>query len=527
MAKFNNQQKQSLFFGTCDGIAYVFISLTILLMNISLLSPVSKKEALLHTFIGLCLAIIFKMVLLVYNQNWRKFPVAGVVRLTVADLLACLAHYIFEYLVNIKHLPIIHLFVITTITILVELGLRIAYNTKYNKQVNGNKIFLSSPTMYEEERKYIDEAFDRNWVAPLGFNCDGFENEMVDYLNEDLHAFATVSGTGAIHLAMKLAGVKPQDHVLCSDLTFAATVNPVTYEGGIPVFIDSEYETWNMSPEALEEGFKKYPDAKVVVLVHLYGTPAKMDEILKICEKHNAILVEDAAEALGASYKGHKCGSFGEYNILSFNGNKIITTSGGGMLLTKNKEDRQKAVFLGTQARENAIWYEHEEIGNNYRMSNVVAGIGRGQLHHLEKHKDLKTAIYNIYKEEFKGLPVSVNPYLEDSIPNHWLSCLLIDEEYICKHSRSETTYEYTHEEGKTCPDEIYDKLKENNIETRPIWKPMHMQPVFKNNDFIKNPTTDKVVSEDIFDRGICLPSDIKMIKENQMKIINIIKGLF
>ena len=280
------------------------------------------------------------------------------------------------------------------------------------------RILLASPTMHGEENNYIKEAFDRNWIAPLGFNCDGFEDEMTEYLGGNMHAFATVSGTSAIHLAVKLAGVRPGDYVLCSDLTFAATVNPVSYEGGIQVFIDSEKETWNMSPEALEEGFSKYPDAKVVVLAHLYGTPAKLDEITEICRKHDAILIEDAAEALGAEYKGIKCGLFGNYGILSFNGNKIITTSGGGMLLSRTKEDRDKALFWSTQARENAPWYQHTELGYNYRMSNVVAGIGRGQLKHIEEHKQLKKEIYQRYKEGFKDLPVQMNPYAEDSMPN-------------------------------------------------------------------------------------------------------------
>lgn len=393
--------------------------------------------------------------------------------------------------------------------------------------MENKKILLSSPTTYSEELEFVKEAFDKNWVAPLGFNCDGFENEVVKYLGEDLHAFATSSGTGALHLAAKLAHINHGDIVLCSDLTFAATVNPMVYEGAKLVFIDSEYETWNMSPEALEEGFKKYPEAKVVVLVHLYGTPAKVDEIKAICKKYNAILIEDAAEALGATYKGQKCGTFGDYNILSFNGNKIITTSGGGMLLTNDKESRDKAVFLGTQSRENAIWYEHKELGYNYRMSNIVAGIGRGQLLHLNDHINRKTQIYNNYKEGFKDLPVTLNPYLKDSKPNFWLSCLLINEDSLCKHNRTETTYNYEHESGKTCPDEIYDVLKANNIETRPIWKPMHMQPVYKDNDFIKNPLTDKVVSEDIFDRGLCLSSDIKMSKDEQNRIIKIIKNSF
>ena len=384
------------------------------------------------------------------------------------------------------------------------------------------RILLASPTMHGEENNYIKEAFDRNWIAPLGFNCDGFEDEMTEYLGGNTFAFATVSGTSAIHLAVKLAGVRPGDYVLCSDLTFSATVNPVSYEGGIQVFIDSEKETWNMSPEALEEGFSKYPDAKVVVLAHLYGTPAKLDEITEICRKHDAILIEDAAEALGAEYKGIKCGLFGNYGILSFNGNKIITTSGGGMLLSRTKEDRDKALFWSTQARENAPWYQHTELGYNYRMSNVVAGIGRGQLKHIEEHKQLKKEIYQRYKEGFKDLPVQMNPYAEDSMPNFWLSVLTVNEEYMCRQERTDNCTTWVHEPGKSCPDEIESILSENNIESRPVWKPMHMQPFYSNRDFI-----GKGCSEDIFKRGLCLPSDIKMTKEDQDRVIEIVKSCF
>ena len=527
MRRINMIKKQAIFFGILDSIIFVVVSLIVLLLNISLINRISKAEALLHTIIGLSFGIITRFIILVYKQNWKKFPIYGVVRVVLSETTASIAHYILQDITNIKRIPLIHIFAISLISVVLQIGIRILFYIRNQKLNDNNKIYLSSPTMYEEEQKYIEEAFDRNWVAPLGFNCDGFENEMVDYLGDDLYAFATSSGTAALHLAAKLAGIKPGDVVLCSDLTFAATVNPMTYEGGKLVFIDSEYDSWNMSPKALEEGFKKYPNAKVVVLVHLYGTPGKIDEILEICKKHNAVLIEDAAEALGATYKGNKCGTFGEYNVLSFNGNKIITTSGGGMLLTKQEKERNYALNLGTQARENAIWYEHKEIGYNYRMSNVVAGIGRGQLLHLEHHKDRKTEIYKIYEEAFKDTPVKMNPYLKDTCPNFWLSCLMIDENYICEHSRTNNSYTYIHEKGKTCPDEIFDELKKNNIETRPIWKPMHMQPIFKDNDFIKNPDYEKPVSEDIFDRGICLPSDIKMEKDNQLKIINIIKSLF
>lgn len=370
---------------------------------------------------------------------------------------------------------------------------------------------LATPTMHGDELKFVQEAFDRNWIAPLGFNCDGLEKEMGEYLYKDLdkecHALSLVSCTSALHLAVKLAGVKRGDIVLCSDMTFAATVNPVSYEGGVQVYVDSEEETWNMDHVALEKAFEKYPDAKVVVLAHLYGTPSKMDEILEVCERHNAILIEDAAEALSATYHGRQCGTFGKYNAISFNGNKIITTSGGGMLLTESKEDRDKAFFWATQSREPAPWYQHEEIGYNYRMSNVVAGIGRGQLLHLDEHRDLKEKIYRRYEEGLKGLPVKMNPYLKDTKPNFWLSCMIIDEG--CE----------------VDPITVMNKLAEEKIDSRPIWKPMHMQPVFKDNDFIS--VGEKSVGEDVFSRGLCLPSDIKMTEEEQERVISVIKSCF
>ena len=369
------------------------------------------------------------------------------------------------------------------------------------------RILLSTPTIHSEELQFVREAFERNWIAPLGFNCDCFEEEMNGYLDHSCHTLALCSGTSALHLAVKLAGVQRGDVVLCSDMTFSATVNPVSYEGGRQVFIDCERETWNMDPEALEKAFEKYPQAKVVVLAHLYGTPAKMDEILEICKRHNAVLIEDAAEALSATYRGQKCGTFGKYNALSFNGNKIITTSGGGMLITDTKEAREKAFFWATQSREKAPWYQHEEIGYNYRMSNVVAGIGRGQLLHVDAHRQRKEEIYCRYQEAFRDLPLGMNPHLPDSVPNYWLSCILLHEDCPCK------------------PMEIYDRLNEANVESRPIWKPMHMQPVFKDNDFIS--VSDASVDEDIFSRGLCLPSDIKMTPEEQQYVIDTVKAAF
>ncbi|MBO5797280.1 MAG: aminotransferase class I/II-fold pyridoxal phosphate-dependent enzyme [Clostridia bacterium] len=366
------------------------------------------------------------------------------------------------------------------------------------------RIFLSTPTTHGEEERYIHEAFEKNWIAPLGFNCDGFEAEMNAYLGSP-YALCLNAGTAALHLAIKLAGVKPGDTVFCSDMTFAATVNPITYEGGVPVFIDSERDTWNMDPAALEKAFEAYPQTRVVMLVHLYGTPAKMEEILAICQAHNAVLIEDAAEALGATYNGQKCGTFGQYGILSFNGNKIITTSGGGMLLCKEEAARQKALFWATQAREPFPWYQHEEIGYNYRMSNVVAGIGRGQLKHLEEHRDRKEAIYRRYAEGLRDLPIAMNPIPANTRANYWLSCMTVD--------------------APVDPLHIMRVLEEHNIEARPIWKPMHLQPVFKDCGFIT--AAEQPVNEHIFTHGLCLPSDIKMTETEQQLVVDIIRSCF
>jgi dTDP-4-amino-4,6-dideoxygalactose transaminase len=370
--------------------------------------------------------------------------------------------------------------------------------------VNG-RIWLSSPTMHGDEMQYIQQAFETNWVAPLGPNVTEFENEMTKYIGVK-HAAALVSGTSAIHLAVKHAGIKPGDIVFCSDLTFSATVNPVLYENGVPVFIDSEWETWNMDPHALEIAFEKYPGCKAVICVNLYGTPAKLDEIQEICKLHGAVLIEDAAESLSALYKNRQTGSFGKYNAISFNGNKIITTSGGGMLLSDDEEAIKKARYWATQARDPAPWYQHSEVGYNYRMSNVVAGIGRGQLKHIDEHRMLKKAIYNRYKKALTALPLFMNPYLPCSVPNFWLSCILLDENCMVK------------------PMDIVNMLSRHNIEARPIWKPMHMQPLFAGCDFI---SVDGDVSGDIFNRGLCLPSDIKMTEEEQQKVIDIIKNSF
>lgn len=367
------------------------------------------------------------------------------------------------------------------------------------------RIFLSSPTMHGEEQGFIKEAFDTNWVAPLGKNVNEFEREMAAYVGVS-HAAALTAGTAALHLAVKLAGVKPGDRVFCSDLTFSATVNPVSYEGGEQVFIESERETWNMDPRALERAFEKYPDCRCVLVANLYGTPAKLDEIRSICGAHGAVMIEDAAESLSATYKGQQTGTFGQYNAISFNGNKIITTSGGGMLLSDNEAAVSKARFWATQAREPFPWYEHREIGYNYRMSNIVAGIGRGQLLHLDEHRQKKEDIYRTYEKGLAGLPVKMNPYLPESRPNFWLSCMTIDPG--CS----------------VTPEQVRLALEAENIESRPIWKPMHLQPVFAANDFI---TVGDRVGEDIFARGLCLPSDIKNTPEDMERVISVIKGLF
>ena len=370
-----------------------------------------------------------------------------------------------------------------------------------------DRIFLSSPHMSNEgyEKEFIKEAFDTNWIAPLGENVNKFEKELANYVGTT-DAAALSSGTAAIHMALKALDVKQGDIVFCSSLTFSATCNPIIYQNATPVFIDSEIETWNMSPEALERAFEKDPNPTAVIVVHLYGTPAKLNEIMKICEKHNVPLIEDAAESLGATYKGKQTGTFGKYGIFSFNGNKIITTSGGGMLVSDDKERIEKVRFWSTQAREKVKHYEHKEIGYNYRMSNVVAGIGRGQLKVLDTRIAQKTEIYNAYCEGLKEISdIEIKKIPKDTKPNHWLSVITIKKD------------------SKVTPMQIMCKLEEENIETRPIWKPMNLQPVFKKYDYIDNGG----VGEDLFNRGICLPSDTKMTKEDLERVISIIKSCF
>ncbi len=377
------------------------------------------------------------------------------------------------------------------------------------------RIYLSSPTMHGEEQEFIKEAFDTNWVAPLGPNVNAFEKEMAAYTGAG-HASALSAGTAAIHLALRILGVGQGDYVFVPSLTFSATCNPIVYEKAVPVFIDSERDTWNMSPEALKRAFEKYPSPKAVIMVHLYGTCAKLDEIMEICAQHGVPLVEDAAESLGSIYKGKHTGTFGKIGIYSFNGNKIITTSGGGMLVSSEEEITKKATFLATQARDPARFYQHSQIGYNYRMSNITAGIGRGQLLHIEEHKALKRKIYRQYQEAFADIPeISMNPLNPDGDDNCWLSCMTIAQG--AHTSRGE----------KITPDMIMDALEKENVESRPIWKPLHLQPVFAPYDFIMAKEGEGSVAEDIFERGLCLPSDIKNTPEDMELIIETVRGCF
>lgn len=409
-----------------------------------------------------------------------------------------------------------------------------------------SKVWLSSPTMHGPELEYMKNAFDTNWMSTVGENINEVEKMACRKVGCG-YAVALSAGTAALHMAVKLAGVWPGDKVFCSDMTFDATVNPVVYEGGIPVFIDTEYDTWNMDPAALEKAFQLYPEVKVVVMAHLYGTPGKIEKLRKICERHGAVIIEDAAESLGASYKGQQTGSFGAYNCISFNGNKIITGSSGGMLLTDDKAAAEKVRKWSTQSRENAPWYQHEELGYNYRMSNVIAGVVRGQFPYLEEHIAQKKAIYERYKDGFRDLPAEMNPYDgKNSEPNFWLSCMLIKPEAMCRQVRGEREAIYITEPGKSCPTEILETLAKYNAEGRPVWKPMHMQPIYRMNGFVTREGNGRAVTNayidggaagkdgkpldvgmDIFQRGLCLPSDNKMTAEEQEKVIEIVKGCF
>lgn len=408
------------------------------------------------------------------------------------------------------------------------------------------KVWLSSPTMHGAEMEYIKEAYETNWMSTVGANIDEVEKEICKKIG-CRNAVALSAGTSALHMAVKLSGLKRGDKAFCSDMTFDATVNPIVYEGGVPVFIDTEYDTWNMDPIALENAFALFPEVKVVVMAHLYGTPGKIDEIRNICEVHNATLIEDAAESLGATYKGKQTGQFGNYNAISFNGNKIITGSAGGMLLTDDDEAAKKVRKWSTQSREAAPWYQHEELGYNYRMSNVIAGVVRGQIPYLEEHIAQKKRIYVRYKRGLQGLPIYMNPYdAVNSEPNFWLSCLIIEPEAMCKQVRGEQEALYVGEPGKSCPTEILEAIQSINAEGRPIWKPMHMQPIYRMNDFVTregdgrgntnayiiggsmgrdgNPID---VGMDIFQRGLCLPSDNKMTNGQQDRIIEVIRECF
>ena len=415
-----------------------------------------------------------------------------------------------------------------------------------------NKLWLSSPTMHGDEQKWVDDAIQTNWVSTVGANINEVEEQMAQYL-DCKYAVGLSCGTAALHMATKLAGerlygqARPNEgtlqgkKVFCSDVTFDASINPVAYEDGEAVFIDTEYDTWNMDPVALEKAFEFYPDVKLVVVAHLYGTPGKISEIREIADRHGALIVEDAAESLGATYKGVQTGTFGDYNAVSFNGNKIITGSAGGLFLTNSKADAEKVRKWSTQSREAAPWYQHEEIGYNYRMSNIIAGVIRGQIPYLEEHIQSKQQIYERYKEGLRNLPVKMNPFdTEKSVPNFWLSCMIIDSDAMAPMVRGEQDYLYKSVSGKSSPQEILDAISFFNAEGRPIWKPMHMQPIYRTSPFVtvegngrgkSNAYIDQGkaldVGMDIFRRGLCLPSDNKMTPEQQDRIIEIIHRCF
>lgn len=409
-----------------------------------------------------------------------------------------------------------------------------------------SKVWLSSPTMHGPELEYVRRAYETNWMSTVGENIDEVER----LAREKVGARCAVGlscGTAALHLAVRLAGVKAGDDVLCSDLTFSATVNPVVYEGGVPVFVDSEYGTWNMDPAALERAFDLHPSARVVVLAHLYGTPARCEEIRRICDERGALLIEDAAESLGATYGGRQTGTFGDYGVISFNGNKIITGSSGGVLLTDDEGAAAKARKWSTQAREAAPWYQHEELGYNYRMSNVIAGVVRGQFPYLDEHIAQKREIWERYRDGLADLPVKMNPFDPEACePNYWLSCLIVDREAMCRQVRGERGALFIPERGRSCPTEVLEAIAALNAEGRPIWKPMHLQPVYRMNAFVTREGDGRAgtnayapgldagrdglpldVAADIFDRGLCLPSDNKMEPWQQDRIIQTVRRCF
>lgn len=413
-----------------------------------------------------------------------------------------------------------------------------------------SKVWLASPTMHGEELKYMMEAYETNWMSTVGKNINEVERIAAEKA-EVKYAVALSCCTAALHLAVKFAGERLYGkplishgalegrRVFCSDMTFDATLNPVVYEGGIPVFIDTERESWNMDPVALEKAFEMYPDVKLVVCAELYGFSGDIRKIKEICHAHGALLIEDAAEAMGATWEGHQCGSYGDYSAISYNGNKMITGSSGGCFLTNDLEVANKARKWSTQARENAAWYQHEEVGYNYRMSNVVAGVIRGQYPYLEEHLAQKKEIYERYKEELKDLPIQMNPIMEGCSPNYWLSAMIIDKDAMCRQVRGEQDVCYIKTPGKTCPTEILEAITSINAEGRPIWKPMHMQPMYRMHEFVTVAGSGRArtnayiaggvedIGADIFHRGLCLPSDNKMTREQQMGIIQVIKDCF
>ena len=414
------------------------------------------------------------------------------------------------------------------------------------------KVWLSTPTMHGEEQKWVEEAIRTNWVSTVGENINEVERMVTEKIGRR-YSVGLSNGTAALHLAVKLAGEKlygqPKvghgvlegKRVFCSDMTFDATVNPVAYEGGEAIFIDTEYDTWNMDPIALERAFELYPEVRLIVIAHLYGTPGKIREIREIADAHGAMIIEDAAESFGATYRGIQTGNFGDIGVLSFNGNKIITGSAGGVLLCESPEDANKIRKWSTQSREDAAWYQHEEMGYNYRMSNIIAGVIRGQLPYLEEHIAQKKAIYERYREGLSDLPVEMNPYdVKDAEPNYWLSCMLIRPEAMCRQVRGDKEALYVSEPGKSCPTEILETLARNNAEGRPIWKPMHLQPIYRMNAFVTQTGNGRArsnayiretgfrdVGEDIFNRGLCLPSDNKMTAEQQSGVIELIHQCF
>ena len=414
------------------------------------------------------------------------------------------------------------------------------------------KVWLSTPTMHGEEQKWVDEAIRTNWVSTVGENINEVERLAAEKIGRP-YAVGLSNGTAALHLAVKLAGEKLYGQpkighgvlegkkVFCSDMTFDATVNPVAYEGGEAVFIDTEYDTWNMDPAALERAFALYPEVRLIVIAHLYGTPGKIKELREIADAHGALIVEDAAESFGATYRGIQTGNFGDVGVLSFNGNKIITGSAGGVLLCDSQEDANKVRKWSTQSREDAAWYQHEEMGYNYRMSNIIAGIIRGQFPYLEEHIAQKKAVYERYRDGLADLPVEMNPYAaEEAEPNFWLSCMLIRPEAMCRQVRGDRDALYVSERGKSCPTEILETLAKNNAEGRPIWKPMHLQPIYRMNAFVTRNGNGRArsnayiretgfqdVGDDIFNRGLCLPSDNKMTPEQQSGVIELIHRCF